>query len=81
VSELYEYIQGRFPRESHRFRGDVRRRAKPDVQRPPAKGLSLENDHMSELAWPFFAILGLLLGGLRNGRSGAIIFDSQAPTG
>ncbi len=29
-----------------------------------AKGLSLENDHLSELAWPFFAIWAALVAGL-----------------
>src|SRR3954452_11977601 len=28
-----------------------------------AKGLSLDNDHLSELAWPYFAIYGLLMAG------------------
>ena len=26
-----------------------------------AKGLTLDNDHISELSWPFFAIYGILL--------------------
>src|SRR3954452_10181142 len=28
-----------------------------------AKGLSLDHDHLSELAWPYFAIYGLLMAG------------------
>ena len=57
MSELYEYVQGVFL-----VRAIVSVVASP--RKPTfnvtAKGLSLENDHLSELAWPFFAIFGLL---------------------
>jgi len=58
VSELYEYIQGVFLAKA--IVSVVMSPRKPTFN-VTAKGLSLENDHMSELAWPFFAIWGLLL--------------------
>ena len=60
VSELYEYVQG-----VYLARAIVAVVAKP--RKPTfnvtAKGISLDNDHLSSLAWPFFAIFGVLLVG------------------
>ena len=58
VSELYEYIQGVFLAKA--IVSVVLSPRKPTFN-VTAKGLSLDNDHMSELSWPFFAIWGLLL--------------------
>ena len=60
ISELYEYIQGVFL--SKALVSVVANPRKPTFN-VTAKGLSLENDHLSELAWPFFLIYGLLLAG------------------
>ncbi|NEU11891.1 UDP-forming cellulose synthase catalytic subunit [Methylobacterium sp. BTF04] len=60
VSELYEYVQGLFL-----FRAIASVIISP--RRPTfnvtAKGTSLDHDHLSALAWPFFAVYGLLLVG------------------
>jgi cellulose synthase (UDP-forming) len=62
ISELYEYVQGVFL--SKAIVSVVLSPRKPTFN-VTAKGLSLDNDHLSGLAWPFFAIYGLLLvGGL-----------------
>ncbi|QGM47631.1 UDP-forming cellulose synthase catalytic subunit [Methylocystis heyeri] len=60
VSELYEYCQGVFL--SKAIVSVVLNPRKPTFN-VTAKGLTLENDHLSELAWPFFAMYGLLLTG------------------
>ncbi len=57
MSELYEYVQG-----VYLFKAIVAVVMKP---RSPtfnvtAKGISLDKDHLSSLAWPFFAIFGIL---------------------
>lgn len=57
MSELYEYVQGVF---LARAIVSVVASPKKPTFNVTAKGLSLENDHLSELAWPFFAIFGLL---------------------
>jgi cellulose synthase (UDP-forming) len=57
MSELYEYVQGVFLARA--IVSVVASPRKPTFN-VTAKGLSLENDHLSELAWPFFAIFGLL---------------------
>ena len=58
VSELYEYVQGVFLAKA--IVSVVASPRKPTFN-VTAKGLSLDNDHLSELSWPFFAIWGLLL--------------------
>jgi cellulose synthase (UDP-forming) len=60
VSELYEYCQGVFL--SKAIVSVVLNPRKPTFN-VTAKGLTLDNDHLSELAWPFFAIYGLLVTG------------------
>lgn len=57
MSELYEYVQGVFLARA--IVSVVASPRKPSFN-VTAKGLSLENDHLSELAWPFFAIFALL---------------------
>jgi cellulose synthase (UDP-forming) len=57
MSELYEYVQGVFLARA--IVAVVASPKKPTFN-VTAKGLSLGNDHLSELAWPFFAIFGLL---------------------
>ncbi|MBX9761121.1 MAG: UDP-forming cellulose synthase catalytic subunit [Beijerinckiaceae bacterium] len=61
ISELYEYCQGVFLSKAL---VSVALSPRKPTFNVTAKGLSLENDHLSELAWPFFAIYGLLLLGL-----------------
>jgi hypothetical protein len=62
VSELYEYVQGVFLAKA--IVTVVANPRKPTFN-VTAKGLTLDEDHLSELAWPFFAIYGLLfVGGL-----------------
>lgn len=61
ISELYEYCQGVFL--SKALIAVFMSPRKPTFN-VTAKGLSLDNDHLSELAWPFFAVFGLLLTGL-----------------
>ncbi len=58
VSELYEYVQGVFLAKA--IVSVVMSPRKPTFN-VTAKGLTLDEDHLSELAWPFFAIYGLLL--------------------
>lgn len=60
VSELYEYCQGIFL--SKAIVSVVMNPRKPTFN-VTAKGLTLDNDHLSELAWPFFAMYILLLTG------------------
>ena len=60
VSELYEYCQGVFL--SKAIVSVILNPRKPTFN-VTAKGLTLDNDHLSELAWPFFAMYGLLLTG------------------
>jgi cellulose synthase (UDP-forming) len=62
MSELYEYLQGVFL--SKAIVSVVANPRKPTFN-VTAKGISLDNDHISELAWPFFAIYGtLFVGGI-----------------
>ena len=61
ISELYEYCQGVFL--SKALVAVFLSPRKPTFN-VTAKGLSLDEDHLSELAWPFFAIFGILLTGL-----------------
>jgi cellulose synthase (UDP-forming) len=61
VSELYEYCQGVFL--SKAIVSVVMNPRKPTFN-VTAKGLTLDNDHLSELAWPFFVIFALLLWGV-----------------
>jgi cellulose synthase (UDP-forming) len=61
VSELYEYVQGVFLARA--IVSVIISPRKPTFN-VTAKGISLENDHLSELAWPFFAIWGALVAGL-----------------
>ena len=58
ISELYEYVQGVFL--SKAIVSVVANPRKPTFN-VTAKGLTLDNDHISELSWPFFAIYGVLL--------------------
>lgn len=60
VSELYEYCQGVFL--SKAIVSVVMNPRKPTFN-VTAKGLTLDNDHLSELAWPFFAMYLVLLTG------------------
>jgi cellulose synthase (UDP-forming) len=60
ISELYEYCQGIFLSKAL---VSVFLSSRKPTFNVTAKGLSLDNDHLSELAWPFFAIYGLLLVG------------------
>jgi cellulose synthase (UDP-forming) len=57
VSELYEYVQGVFLAKA--IVSVVMSPRKPTFN-VTAKGLTLDEDHLSELAWPFFAIYALL---------------------
>lgn len=58
VSELYEYCQGVFL--SRAIVTVIMNPRKPTFN-VTAKGLTLDNDHLSELSWPFFAVYCLLL--------------------
>ncbi|HVB88857.1 MAG TPA: UDP-forming cellulose synthase catalytic subunit [Beijerinckiaceae bacterium] len=58
VSELYEYLQGVFLAKA--IVAVIAKPRKPTFN-VTAKGLTLDKDHLSELAWPFFIIWGLLL--------------------
>ena len=58
MSELYEYLQGIYLAKA--IVSVVMSPRKPTFN-VTAKGLTLDNDHISELAWPFFAMWGLLL--------------------
>ncbi len=57
ISELYEYVQGVFLAKA--IVSVVANPRKPTFN-VTAKGLTLDNDHISELSWPFFAIWGVL---------------------
>ena len=60
VSELYEYVLGIFLARS--IVSVVVSPRKPGFN-VTDKGVSLENDHLSALAWPFFLVFGLLAAG------------------
>jgi len=60
ISELYEYVQGVF---LFKALVSVAMSPRKPTFNVTAKGLSLDNDHLSELAWPFFALHGLLVAG------------------
>ncbi len=60
MSELYEYVQGVYLAKA--IVSVVIKPRKPSFN-VTAKGISLDQDHLSGLAWPFFAIFGLLLFG------------------
>lgn len=60
MSELYEYLQGVFLSKAL---FSVALSPRKPTFNVTAKGLSLDNDHISELAWPFFALHGLLFAG------------------
>ncbi len=72
VSELYEYCQGVFL--SKAIVSVLMNPRKPTFN-VTAKGLTLDNDHLSELAWPFFAIYLMLL--TRHDRRGASAMSSS----
>jgi cellulose synthase (UDP-forming) len=57
VSELYEYLQGVFLAKAII---SVAMNPRKPTFNVTAKGLTLDNDHLSELSWPFFAIYGVL---------------------
>jgi cellulose synthase (UDP-forming) len=57
VSELYEYVQGVFLVKA--IVSVVANPRKPTFN-VTAKGLTLDEDHLSELSWPFFMIYGAL---------------------
>ena len=57
VSELYEYVQGVFLAKAM---VSVAMNPRKPTFNVTAKGLTLDNNHLSELAWPFFAIWGVL---------------------
>jgi cellulose synthase (UDP-forming) len=62
VSELYEYVQGVFLAKA--IFSVIAQPRKPTFN-VTAKGLTLDEDHLSELAWPFFAIyVALAVGGV-----------------
>ncbi|WP_183508389.1 UDP-forming cellulose synthase catalytic subunit [Methylobacterium brachythecii] len=60
VSELYEYVQGVYLARS--IASVLVSPRKPSFK-VTNKGVSLEADHLSPLAWPFFAIFGALAAG------------------
>ena len=60
ISELYEYVQGVYLAKA--IVAVVLKPRKPTFN-VTAKGISLDEDHLSGLATPFFAIFGLLLVG------------------
>ena len=57
VSELYEYVQGVFLAKAM---VSVAMNPRSPTFNVTAKGLTLDDDHLSELAWPFFVIWGTL---------------------
>ena len=57
VSELYEYVQGVFLAKAM---VSVAMNPRKPTFNVTAKGLTLDNNHLSELAWPFFVIWGTL---------------------
>ena len=74
VSEIYEYAQGVFLVKA--MASVILAPRKPTFN-VTSKGLSLDNDHLSELALPFFIIWGLLLAsGLTAGYR--YLFDSSS---
>ena len=60
VSELYEYCQGIFLSKAI---VSVAMNPRKPTFNVTAKGLTLDNDHLSELAWPFFAMYAVLFTG------------------
>jgi cellulose synthase (UDP-forming) len=60
VSELYEYVQGLYLVKAI---VSVALRPRKPTFNVTAKGITLDNNHLSDLAWPFFAMYGLLLAG------------------
>ncbi|WP_053082014.1 UDP-forming cellulose synthase catalytic subunit, partial [Methylobacterium aquaticum] len=60
VSELYEYVQGVFLVRS--IAAVILSPRRPSFS-VTAKGAGLDHDHLSALAWPFFAIFAALAGG------------------
>jgi cellulose synthase (UDP-forming) len=60
VSELYEYVQGVYLVKAI---VSVALRPRKPTFNVTAKGITLEHNHLSDLAWPFFAMYGLLLVG------------------
>ncbi len=61
MSELYEYVQGMFLAKAI---VSVALSPRKPTFNVTAKGLSLDNDHLSELAWPFFGMFALLACGV-----------------
>ncbi len=57
ISELYEYVQGVYLAKA--IFSVIAKPRKPTFN-VTAKGISLDENHLSGLAWPFFAIFGLL---------------------
>ncbi|WP_267426897.1 UDP-forming cellulose synthase catalytic subunit [Methylobacterium sp. GC_Met_2] len=60
VSELYEYVQGVYLARS--IVSVMLSPRKPSFN-VTNKGVGLDHDHLSSLAWPFFAIFGALVAG------------------
>ena len=60
MSELYEYVQGLFLIKAI---GSVALSPRKPTFNVTSKGVSLDHDHLSELAWPFVAIFLLLVMG------------------
>ena len=60
MSELYEYVQGLFLIKAI---GSVALSPRKPTFNVTSKGVSLDHDHISELAWPFVAIFLLLVVG------------------
>ncbi len=60
MSELYEYVQGVFLSKAMI---SVAMNPRKPTFNVTAKGLTLDNDHLSELSWPFFVIYGVLFAG------------------
>ncbi|HRK23505.1 MAG TPA: UDP-forming cellulose synthase catalytic subunit, partial [Beijerinckiaceae bacterium] len=58
ISEAYEYVQTIYLVKG--IWGVLLNPRKPTFN-VTAKGLTLDNDHLSELAWPYFAFFGLIL--------------------
>jgi cellulose synthase (UDP-forming) len=67
VSELYEYVQGLYLIKAI---VSVALRPRKPTFNVTAKGITLENNHLSDLAWPFFAMYGLLLLGSATAGAG-----------
>ena len=60
MSELYEYVQGLFLIKAI---GSVALSPRKPTFNVTSKGVSLDHDHISELAWPFVAVFMLLMAG------------------